>query len=262
MSSYPNPAKSSDITGAYSPDTINFNQRRKWTCGTHNNWRIVKSQEIGDPRVPVTVNAYHRYFKELHLRGDETGPKTVILSSLPKLLYGHNGRIIRSDEDQMFAYELLERVLSEVSEPLGVIEKYTRFDVSFHCDINYLDIQELLRHAKPTNGRKAASIKEGESIRFDCGDAQVEFYDKLREMQRHKFDVCGRPVTRCEVRCRTAEAVHKYFGQDLLEFGPCQKTLKDGVFKLLSKWFPPHREVARPNNIYQFLAEEEGVSPG
>lgn len=248
----------------YSPDTIEFQQRRKWLTFEHPHWTFRKSEEVGaDAAADPTITAYHKIHKNLMVRGTERGVTSVKVPSLPTLLYGHNGKLFRTDCELRLGYEVGDRILSEICRPLEPISKYTRWDVSFQCYTDTLDIIDATRMLKPRGGSKAASIKEGESIRFDLGRAQVEFYDKVCALKRKKFQIeSEQNMTRCETRCRNKDAVHKYYGPDLLEYGPSIAILKAGVLKMLTGWFPAAHMRSTPRGIYEFLVEMERRSPG
>ena len=147
------------------PDTITFSQIRRWLESPNSdNWDItettcvsIDSEEDGSNAIRRT--AYHRNLKNLKLSGTADFVTRIHVPSLPALVFGHNGWQIFNYRE---AYELLDRILNEVSEAVEPISAYSRSDAAFQFKLSegltFGEFQAKLANLKFPRGRKGASI--------------------------------------------------------------------------------------------------------
>lgn len=145
-------------------------------------WEIKEGTRLSESEcrfVPWT-SATH---KESGLRVQSAdGFASILEVSLPRLLFGHNGRLLRPHEINM-AYRAAVDLASDVVEDLR-LESITRYDVVHHfqgfmCD--FLDSLRGITHSK---------VRRKQVEYFDTGlswpgkDCHIRLYDKKRESER------------------------------------------------------------------------------
>lgn len=115
---------------------------------------------------------------------------------LPKLLYGHNGRLLAAQSDVDLALSRLKAVLKTIATPYGEGSgffpgdrlgdphaHYTRLDVVWQFDIDPAFVFLALKDAKHPEINKRTARYEGETILFPGTNLQISAYDKKAKMK-------------------------------------------------------------------------------
>ncbi|MBC2594883.1 hypothetical protein H5P28_11505 [Ruficoccus amylovorans] len=240
------------------PDTVHFDQARSILKNPDClRWTITESRPFGEtsPAALPSLEARHKKIQHLKMRGSRGSFQTVYVPSLPALIRGHNAATLHGTREIRQAYEVLDRILREVSVPQSRITAYRRLDVGFQFEGDFSQYLSVLRGYKLPHAQKAPSIKEEESIRFERNGLQIEFYDKAAQLRRKRFSTHPEDrVIRCEVRFMTKAIIEKYFDDRLLQQGPLFTVLHPAVCKVFDECFPLTAPFTQPQNLYEFLA--------
>lgn len=120
----------------------------------------------------------------------------IIECSLPRLLHGTNGRLIKSPAELNQAWELLEEILAEISTPERPILDLQRLDLVWNIYFeNPQRILLLFRNAKWPKVRRDTAMFSKEdpflqttrtSVRFRGKDIVFHMYDKKAERRRRR----------------------------------------------------------------------------
>ena len=152
---------------------------------------------------------------------------TKIECELPKLLYGHNGRLIRNQSDLDRALMRLDRVLHFLSHPLEDQEAIgadlppvfkghiCRVDVVWQFDYPVQTIREVLQDAKHPRIHGKPDLFGDGNITFNGKNMRISIYDKLEE--RKKFRVAtttASNVCRIEFQIKSKQYVAERFNAD------------------------------------------------
>ncbi len=118
-----------------------------------------------------------------------------VSANLPKLLYGHNGRLIATEQQFTEAMNRLKTILEVNMQPdqfvAGIIPgwpnpvlgaHFTRVDLVWQF-LAELGLLEALRHCRHDKIRKQASEYHGKSTSLGGSFLRIQVYDKNREMR-------------------------------------------------------------------------------
>ena len=163
-----------------------------------------------------------------------------INANLPKLLWGHNGRLIVTQEDFERAMQCLDYFLCQLLEPqfpdAGFIPGYrqkktsghfTRIDMPWHFPYES-GVFQSLRDASHPKIRSSASLFKGSTVYLSGSFLGVTAYDKVRELRlRERF---AKPIYRVEFRLQDSALSEVYRSHDgrgftSLDFNWLQSTM-------------------------------------
>ena len=152
---------------------------------------------------------------------------TKIECELPKLLYGHNGKLICNQSDLDRALMRMDRLLYFLSHPLedqGAIVSdlppvykghICRADLVWQFDHPVQTIREVLQDAKHPRIHGKPDLYGNGNITFKGKNMRVNIYDKLKK--RKKFTVAttaANSVCRIEFQIRSKQYVAERFNAD------------------------------------------------
>ncbi len=164
----------------------------------------------------------------------------TIDANLPKLLWGHNGRLIATQEDFEKAMQWLDYFLCQLLEPqfpdAGFIPGYgqkktsghfTRIDMPWHFPYES-GVFQSLRDASHPKIRSSASLLKGSTVYLSGSFLGITAYDKIRELRlRERF---SKRIYRVEFRLQK-KALSKVYrshdgrGYTCLDFNWLQSTM-------------------------------------
>ena len=208
-------------------DTVRFSQTWKlrpdipqtWKSTTHTYDHVDETQ---------THVARRRWL----LTHDPTGLRAVgsgstieyVECSLPRLLHGTNGMLLRDQLEIDLALQKLDLLLDEVGDPLDNTRSFTRLDLvwQFRGDPGlFINAHRNCRHK---NIRAEPLCYERGSLTWAGSQIRIRFYDKLRQMTKKPGD-----VIRVEVQLR-GSLLRERFGSGSplmdLDFDECYKVYR------------------------------------
>jgi hypothetical protein len=118
-------------------------------------------------------------------------------ASLPRLSYGHNGRLIPNQAELDAAVGLLQAKTEEIANPPRCSYYLTRVDLvwQFRCDPAAFILAH--RHARHARLRCDPTRYESRSMALEGSEMRISFYDKVLERFKRNGD-----VLRVEVQLR------------------------------------------------------------
>lgn len=146
---------------------------------------------------------------------------TKIECDLPKLLYGHNGRLIHNQAELDEAIRRLVAILRHFVLPplhsdglefpidLGPI---SRLDLVWQYDLPVTTIRNVLQNAKVDVINKKPNIYEGRNIVFAGTNLGVKAYDKLKECGGTLSPPSATNACRFEFKITGVERIAEHFG--------------------------------------------------
>ena len=183
-------------------DTVRVEYFGKWRGGTPAGWTRIESQRSAQAMDGKAVVKAGRMMvnEETGLRiGGDTEYATWFEVSLPRLLFGNNGIVIRTQEQIDEAVRKAMGLAEAVSEPMlqGTNPRCTRLDLVAQFLIEPSDMMLAHRETAHPRVRGRKSYYVGESLHFVGKERRCRIYDKVKEMQ-------GKPghVTRVEWQLR------------------------------------------------------------
>ncbi len=140
-----------------------------------------------------------------------TGMVVKVEVDLPKLLYGHNGRLIKTQMDLIRAFARLKQALQTVCQlanpcrgyhpgdvPGDLQTHYTRVDLVWQFDLATAFVFNALRNAKHPEIHKRKGEWQDETFVFPGTKLRISIYDKKAKERAH----CEHNVLRFEVQLR------------------------------------------------------------
>jgi hypothetical protein len=148
------------------------------------------------------------------------GVITKVEADLPKLLYGHNARLLKSQEDIDLAFFRLRQVLQSIAKPMGAWNGYfpgdnpaetschfTRVDLVWQFDLDPSFVLLALRNAKHPEIHKRTGEWSGQTLAFPGTKIRISCYDK-----KAKARACvPHNVMRVEIQL-SDEKISSHFG--------------------------------------------------
>ena len=117
---------------------------------------------------------------------------TAIECSLPRLLHGSNGALLKSEEEVTAALRLVKERASKVIEFSPYIEPaLTRLDAAWNCEIDG-GVRTVIRAVENTRHedvRRATVVYQGESIHYPGKNCRIRIYDKGKELKGKESNV-------------------------------------------------------------------------
>lgn len=246
------------------PDTIGFWEIRRLLSAYH-------STSSGNPIVPkgwkVEVSRGFDAWCFTHIKsGLRAWFKSSLLSyvevSLPRILFGSNGRLIRNQKQLSRAEKELERVLLEIAEPALSARRIIRLDLAWHVAGDpeaFVAAHRLVRHPFV---RADPVIQTRHSISWGKGKNRFRLliYDKCRQMKLGKGN-----VVRVEVQLRSKRLSSTF--PTLLDpngvlcriphFKRLYKAFRKILVKLSPRQLPKLRTIA---DLFAIAENHQGVS--
>ena len=174
-------------------------------------------------------------------------------ASLPTILFGHNGRLIRSPEQFAEAQRKLKAILDGVTTARTPRCEYVRVDLVLHfrCDIPKLIAAH--RHCRHPLIRNETDEYGDRGLKLPGKNAAIMFYDKQEEMGQGRGD-----ILRVEAQLHKPK-LNELFGRDDqplydLDFGTAYRVYR----KLLCAFTPV--EVPTALGLNALLAQCEAAN--
>ena len=167
-------------------------------------------------------------------------------ASLPRLLYGHNGRLIPNQPDLDAARVLFQAKTEEICDLPCSSCHYTRIDLvwQFCCDVARYILAH--RHARHPRLRCDPVHYEARSLALEGSDMRISFYDKTLERFKRPGD-----ILRVEVQLR-GKRLREELGAGervtRLNFAECYAAYR----RIMLGFCPP--AIQQAGRISQFLA--------
>ena len=157
---------------------------------------------------------HHRYGTLVFLVGEDGVPRLhEIEANLPKLLFGHNGKLIRSQAQLVLALSRLRWVASHFFAPseVGAILPGLGREghvTSIEIGLQLWDFEKILLLASHLTAgkyfRKAPMVAAGESTTHKTNDLSLKFYDKVLQLKDGTVIPGHGCCTRIEAQFRSA----------------------------------------------------------
>ena len=112
-----------------------------------------------------------------------------VQASLPRVLYGDNGALLRSPEDVVDAENALNSILDQVSVPEIAVIEYNRIDLVLHFRAAVQRYLAAHRHVRHPLIRNETVEYDGSGIRLPGRKVTIRMYDKLLQMGAGPGDV-------------------------------------------------------------------------
>ncbi len=138
-----------------------------------------------DPRHGVR---YHHEASGLTASGDGGEIKTLTVS-LPHLLHGSNGYLIKSQAEIHAATQRMDVLLSEVGRALNPGYRFSRVDLVWQFALDPERVIQAHRYTRHTRIRRNAGRWENESLFWEGSLISVKIYDKCREQFKRPGNV-------------------------------------------------------------------------
>jgi hypothetical protein len=214
--------------------------RRNWVVRT-----VRREVEYSEGFEDEYLQSYNGTHKKLGIRF--FGNREAIIkveASLPRVLFGHNSRLIVSQSEINAALRKLDRKLSYISHPPEEDREYTRVDLVWHVPGSCADFILAHRDVRHPLVRKATCVYDKESITWGGSSFRLVLYDKTKKELGSQGD-----FVRVEAQLRGRSLDQFLYDQNnVLEFTKCYQYLRKLVFQLE----PP--EVASVTGIVSLLA--------
>ena len=192
--------------------------------------------------------------------------------SLPRILFGHNGRLIKNAKEFENAFACLEFVLNSLLTPLPPNTRlipdgekrtpdchYTRVDLpwQFPAEVRVRMALENARHEKIHS--YPSSFKGGQTIHLKGAFLEICAYDKIREMKLIKE--YSHEIDRVEFRAKNKALSEIYLfndgtGYTHINLTWCQETMRRIAAETHAE-VPP----VGGNGIHQFIADVDTKHP-
>jgi hypothetical protein len=233
-------------------DTVRVEYFGKWRAETPDGWSKRESRQTanGEDGKPIEKQGRMMVHQGTDFRiGGDTEYATWVEVSLPKLLFGNNGIMIRTQAQLDEAVRKAMALAAVVSEPMlqGINPRCTRLDLVAQFLIEPSDFMLAHRETNHPRIRGRKSHYEGESLHFVGKERHCRIYDKVKEMQ-------GKPghVTRVEWQLR-GNALRHDMRRDFVAF--CHLSIEDcyDAYRRLCMEFEP-RSLPACSDLYDLLA--------
>lgn len=157
-----------------------------------------------------------------------------IEASLPRLLFGHNGRLLLSQAQINTALRKLDRTLGAISGRPRQAEEYTRVDLVWHVPGSCAEFILAHRDVRHPRVRNATCVYDAQSITWPGTSLRLVLYDKTREQTETSGD-----FVRVEAQLR-GHVLNECLRESdyVLDFGHCYKFLRKLVLQLEPRTYP------------------------
>lgn len=214
-------------------DTVQYRQPRYLReSASRRNWNIetvmrevIDSDGLEDEQLR-RVRGVHKH-KGIRFFGNRDQIVSV-QASLPRLLFGHNGKLLRSQAEMTAAFRKLNRTLDKISHPPEGSRVFKRIDLVWHVPgrcADFIAAHQKVRHPRV---RKATCVYDGESITWRGSAFSLMIYDKAKKQ-------LGQPgeFVRVEVQLRN-HMLDEFLGEleTELDFTQCYRYFRRLVLQL------------------------------
>jgi len=239
-------------------DTVRVEYLGKWRANRPPGWSVRESRRtaFGEQGTPVERRGMMMIHEETGFRIGGNGEYADFLEvSLPRLLFGNNGIMIRTQEQLDDAVRKAIGLAEAVSEPMldGLNPRCTRLDLVAQYLVEPSDMMLAHRETNHPRIRGRKSHYFGESLHFVGKERHCRIYDKVKEMQ-------GKPghVTRVEWQLR-GNALRHDIRRDFVAF--LNLNIEDcyDAYRRLCLEFEP-KSLPACSDLYDLLAN--GVRNG
>ena len=178
-----------------------------------------------------------------------------VQASLPRLLFGHNGKLLRSQAEIAAAFRKLNRTLDKISHPPEGPRVFKRIDLVWHVPghcAEFIAAHQKVRHPRV---RKATCVYDGESVTWRGSAFSLMIYDKSKkelgqpgefvrvevQLRQHMLDeFLGELETELDfIKC------YRYFRRLVLQLEPAASFRTSSLASLLAACQPCHRHRRR-----------------
>jgi len=232
-------------------DTVRVDYFAQWRLHPPPGWMVNESQRTVTASEGEVIPKLGRMMTHeesgLRIGGDREYTRWMEVS-LPRILMGNNGLMIRTQEqlDQAIN-KALETALS-VAEPMfGISSRFTRLDLVGQFLIEPADMIAAHKETCHPRIRGGKSHYEGESLHFVGKERHCRIYDKMKESEHRSGH-----VTRVEWQLRS-NAICRDFDRDQITLRTL--TIEDcyGVYRRLCSEFVP-ASLPVDSTLYDILA--------
>ena len=214
-------------------DTVRLRQPRYLRdSASRRNWEIrTIRREVAydDGLEDEYLQSYNGIHKKLGIRFFGSRDQIITVeASLPRVLFGHNGRLLLSQAEINAALRKLDRTLGKISQPPEDCMEFLRVDLVWHVPGSCAEFVLAHRDVRHPRVRKVTCVYDGESITWGGSALRLMIYDKAkREL--------GRPgdFVRVEAQIR-GHMLTEFFDDHghVLDFGQCYRHLRKLVLQL------------------------------
>jgi hypothetical protein len=236
-------------------DTISIIQPHQlFNSGMRPGWR-------SRPCIVLDENGQSRSFSLDHLpTGFFTKGKgdCAILhsASLPRLLFGHNGKLIKDQMELDLGFKNLRERSAEIGSPTTETLYFTRVDLVWQFQVDVDLFIQAHRNSRHSRIRFDPSLYERRSLIFKGSEVKIRMYDKIRKMFRRNGN-----ILRVEVELHGRRLMEELGGNERvtsLDFNSCYQAFR----RLMLGFEPP--PVPKASGIATLLATglREGWADG
>lgn len=191
---------------------------------------------------------YHGYGSSFEIRHHRV--------SLPRLLHGSNGYLIKSQVELEAALVLLIEKAGELGNPSVPDYHFTRVDLVWQFAGDTADYIQAHRSARHPRIRKDSAIYEGRSLAFNGSEMRICIYDKVKKQTRRNGN-----IVRVEIQLTGGRLIEELGDGNRvtsLSFGACYT-----AYRRILLGFTPSA-VPRASGIAELLAigERSGWQAG
>ena len=197
----------------------------------------------------------------LRATGDEHEIRWIEVS-LPRLLFGHNGSLITSQEHIDQAMRALSGLLRQIGTQLTALRYFTRVDLVWQFSGDPAAFIAAHRSCKHRSIRKEAGSFNNNSLFWQGSDMRVSMYDKALEQTGQKGDVVRVEVQLRGKRLKRELRDDEYSNVTGLDFYDCYQAYR----RILLGFNPP--SLPKIGSVAELLALAErhdwtadGVTP-
>lgn len=229
-------------------DTVRFHTGGSWRDSfTPSGWSITTNEKDIDGRKDRSRFCFHED-TGLRVTGSPAGP-SLVECSLPRILHGSNGRLIRDPHDlQQAVAKVLDMVSKVVESPDA--GKLTRLDTVWQFKGDPASWITSLGCARHPSIRSEPQHFFGQSVSWVGTTMCLRIYDKRQETFGKPGDVVR---VESQVRGKTLKQLQPVVGSSLaqLQWDGCWKVLRAVVTELPAFKI---RDTSRPLSLAGFLA--------
>jgi hypothetical protein len=201
-------------------DTVRFSQTWKLRPDIPQTWKSTTHtyDHVDETQTQVARRRWLLTHESTGLRAVGSGNTIEYVEcSLPRLLHGTNGMLLRDQLEIDLALQKLDLLLDEIGDPLDNTRSFSRVDLvwQFRGDPGLLI--NAHRNCRHKNIRADPLCSERGSLTWAGSQVRIRFYDKLRQMTKKPGD-----VIRVEVQLR-GSLLRERFGSD---FDECYKVYR------------------------------------
>lgn len=161
----------------------------------------------------------------LRATGDENEIKWIEVS-LPRLLFGHNGRLITSQKEIDLAMRMVSRLLKEIGVQQTALRYFTRVDLVWQFQGDPAAFIAAHRNCKHRSIRKEAGSFDNNSLFWQGSQMRVSMYDKVLEQTAKRGDVVRVEVQLRGKRLKSELSDDEYSNVTGLSFHDCYQAYR------------------------------------